>query len=1032
MDLASRLVELLWIGALAAIPLSLVAALACRWGRCGPATRHAIWTAVLASFVLPFLAAALWKPVWIEAGRAVRSAEAVTQRASDTLRSVRWGVGIVRGALTGSTATPTIVTTNSSDRTNHEPLGDAGLRTSDSTNAPSPTPAITERRASDRSVHAGPLAAPLFGVSINQTGAFGGNRVVGESLPRSVGFASMRAPTLDTPAISARPTRTTADLGTSSGTPTHPASGNYLLPEPDRRVELASEPLAASRVRSSEARSPGDLVERSLASSAGEQRVRPALDRAAGWASSIPSVRSAMSELPPLPVSVWTGGLVAVVVISAWRTWSLRRIVATGTRASSSTIDLVEECAERIGLAHAPETVMVADRVSPLVWCGSTARLVLPGALWAGLAPSAKRAVVMHELAHLRRLDHRLCWLVGAVGALYWWHPVAWWAQRKLRDEADLCCDAWVTTLLPGSRRAYAEVLLTTKVFLSEAAGAGRGASGPRVVAGLSMVSGMSGRSKRMARRLTMVMKERVAPRASVMGVLAAISIAAAGTFVTPGLACPPEKGAASARAEARGTRGQVLVIAGAKAKRAAELDAKSAMERAATAAAAREAEAGAFMGEAPALEAMRHAAHEDAVGTTHEGSLPGGDSLEKLMERLHELEARIARLDGRAGGVRVAPETLARALAPLGSGTAGTTAPSPARAPYLLAPTAPGQESAAGRERAARETLRVAVSPRVSVTVPAAPASPGEPSSPISAWSTEPARVPQPPTVYSFPGIAGQAPALTAPAPGTTPRAYTLPSGKLQALVALMERQDVPIFIERHSDKIVVHATPAQHEAFAAFITLIHPEASSPQAANNLWWRSEPFGALTPAAPSRPSAQRLQEYRRAVEQYQRSREQLQRRVEQSQRRSESIRERSDMLRDTSEQLQERAEAAKLGAERASLMAKAQELSAKAEASEAEADALEQQGDELEAQLDEATASFEEVEAQLEELAEAASEEPAGAATEEDAPASADSEPAGASASEDAGSEPIEAGETGETGETEGQASASAESSGCD
>lgn len=62
----------------------------------------------------------------------------------------------------------------------------------------------------------------------------------------------------------------------------------------------------------------------------------------------------------------------------------------------------------------------------------------------------------------------------------------------------------------------------------------------------------------------------------------------------------------------------------------------------------------------------------------------------------------------------------------------------------------------------------------------------------------------------------------------GTTPRIYKLPLGKHEQLMALLSRDDVPILIERGSDQITIHATPAQHQAIAAFILIIDPDNES------------------------------------------------------------------------------------------------------------------------------------------------------------------------------------------------------------
>lgn len=55
--------------------------------------------------------------------------------------------------------------------------------------------------------------------------------------------------------------------------------------------------------------------------------------------------------------------------------------------------------------------------------------------------------------------------------------------------------------------------------------------------------------------------------------------------------------------------------------------------------------------------------------------------------------------------------------------------------------------------------------------------------------------------------------------------RTYTISQGKLEALLNLMARQDVPIFVARTEDGIEVTATARQHEIFAAFVSMIDPD---------------------------------------------------------------------------------------------------------------------------------------------------------------------------------------------------------------
>ncbi len=59
--------------------------------------------------------------------------------------------------------------------------------------------------------------------------------------------------------------------------------------------------------------------------------------------------------------------------------------------------------------------------------------------------PKAKLdAVLIHEREHVRRRDPLVQWLALLNRAIFWFHPLAWWLERKLSDLAEEACDAAV------------------------------------------------------------------------------------------------------------------------------------------------------------------------------------------------------------------------------------------------------------------------------------------------------------------------------------------------------------------------------------------------------------------------------------------------------------------------------------------------------------------------------------------------------------------------------------------------------------
>ncbi len=67
--------------------------------------------------------------------------------------------------------------------------------------------------------------------------------------------------------------------------------------------------------------------------------------------------------------------------------------------------------------------------------------VLVPMASWTGLAPDELRAIIAHELAHVRRHDALVNFLQAIVLTVLFHHPAAWWLSRCVRDEREFCCD---------------------------------------------------------------------------------------------------------------------------------------------------------------------------------------------------------------------------------------------------------------------------------------------------------------------------------------------------------------------------------------------------------------------------------------------------------------------------------------------------------------------------------------------------------------------------------------------------------------
>ena len=198
-------------------------------------------------------------------------------------------------------------------------------------------------------------------------------------------------------------------------------------------------------------------------------RVRPALAREVD----VVLARAAPEGqgLPWLLFLAWTWsvGIALLASRQAYRIFWFRRLLCAAEPAPADVVDTAERAAKRVGLKRVPGIAMLPVCMAPLVWSlGGRPRVVLPAALFERLDPAAQEAILTHELAHVRRMDHWVRLLELVVVTVFWWHPVAWWARRQLRELEEQCCDGMVLGTATHDIRAYAVALLDTLEFLSE------------------------------------------------------------------------------------------------------------------------------------------------------------------------------------------------------------------------------------------------------------------------------------------------------------------------------------------------------------------------------------------------------------------------------------------------------------------------------------------------------------------------------------------------------------------------------------
>lgn len=134
---------------------------------------------------------------------------------------------------------------------------------------------------------------------------------------------------------------------------------------------------------------------------------------------------------PWMLASIWVVGI-AGVLFWWWRQWRLVRAALRQAKpvALGSAYDVAGLTVMSSRWAFEPGVVGIWHPV-----------LLLPEGLADRLTPAQLTTVIAHERCHIGRHDNLAAAAHMLVEAIFWFHPLVWWIERRMIDERERACD---------------------------------------------------------------------------------------------------------------------------------------------------------------------------------------------------------------------------------------------------------------------------------------------------------------------------------------------------------------------------------------------------------------------------------------------------------------------------------------------------------------------------------------------------------------------------------------------------------------
>jgi len=218
---------------------------------------------------------------------------------------------------------------------------------------------------------------------------------------------------------------------------------------------------------------------------------------------------------------VWAAGVLVLGGLVIQRLSFVRGLIAQGQPVEGDLLDTLDQCRQRMGLRRAVGLRLSSGAFSPAV-CGLLRpTIVIPAALLERLSPDSVKAVLIHELAHVKRADLWINSLQTVLQVIYFYNPLIWLAHAIVRRVREQAVDEMALVALGAEARSYGNTLIdiAEMAFL-------------RASPALGLV-GVAESRKSLEGRIRQMIARPIPKRANV-GATAALAIVVVGALVLP------------------------------------------------------------------------------------------------------------------------------------------------------------------------------------------------------------------------------------------------------------------------------------------------------------------------------------------------------------------------------------------------------------------------------------------------------------------------------------------------------------------
>lgn len=160
---------------------------------------------------------------------------------------------------------------------------------------------------------------------------------------------------------------------------------------------------------------------------------------------------------------IWLAGVIILGIATVVMNRRLHRYMKKQPAITDERIvKIFEDCKKSMSVQQNIPLLLAGKISSPTVFGFFHPMVLLSSVHMKVLDEQQLKYVFYHELAHIKRRDVGVNWLMHSLLILNWFNPILWYAYSCMREDQELACDAFALTFIDSEEQiAYGHTIIT-------------------------------------------------------------------------------------------------------------------------------------------------------------------------------------------------------------------------------------------------------------------------------------------------------------------------------------------------------------------------------------------------------------------------------------------------------------------------------------------------------------------------------------------------------------------------------------------